>query len=150
MMAQEAEEEDDALASAPLKRLVARDMPYHQSSNRLQVRHQASGRKNGPLFHWLYVRDWVHVLLRLRTAVSLFLFVVIWTIFLIIFALIYVAVDGQNPDIDCGLGKVPDTIKFNAAFAFSLETTTTVGYGLPNSGNVSATDRASLVNAVLQ
>ena len=46
---------------APMQRLVARDLPFHQSSNSLRVRHQASDRTKHhqhalifPLrfFHW--------------------------------------------------------------------------------------------------
>eukprot|EP00578_Thalassiosira_sp_NH16_P032837 CAMPEP_0181082428 /NCGR_PEP_ID=MMETSP1071-20121207/3616_1 /TAXON_ID=35127 /ORGANISM="Thalassiosira sp., Strain NH16" /LENGTH=413 /DNA_ID=CAMNT_0023164013 /DNA_START=380 /DNA_END=1621 /DNA_ORIENTATION=- len=44
-------------------------------------------------------------------------------------------VDGKNPKENCGLGVAPNTIGFYGAFAFSLETATTVGYGLPNSVN---------------
>ena len=75
------------------------------------------------------------MLLRFRTVVSLSMFVAIWTLFLLFFAGLYVYVDSKDPEIDCGLGKVPHPIKFAGAFAFSLETTTTVGYGIPNGGN---------------
>lgn len=37
-----------------------------------------------------------------------------------------------DPNQACGLGEPGNPIKFYGAFAFSLETTTTVGYGLPN------------------
>ncbi|KAL7530704.1 hypothetical protein ACHAXR_003634, partial [Thalassiosira sp. AJA248-18] len=124
-------------SSAPMERLVARDLPYHQSSNSLRVRHQMSKKKNGAglrFFHW-YIEDWFHVLLRLRTVVSSLLFVTIWTGVLLIFAGLYVAIDNQNPDEDCGLGSLGNPIQFNGAFAFSLETATTVGYGLPNGVN---------------
>jgi hypothetical protein len=127
---------------APLKRLVVRDLPFHQSSNSLRVRHQmskeyskkAKGRRSAGglgFFHW-YIEDWFHVLLRLRTIVSAFAFVVLWTSFLLLFAGVYCMVDRINPDEACGLGEPGYPIKFYGAFAFSLETTTTVGYGLPN------------------
>jgi hypothetical protein len=63
------------------------------------------------------------------------MFVTIWTMFLLFFAGIYVWVDNADPQVDCGLGKSGHPIRFHGAFAFSLETTTTVGYGIPNSGN---------------
>lgn len=46
-----------------------------------------------------------------------------------VFAAIYVAIDNENPRVDCGLGTAdpPRPIAFYGAFAFSLETTTTVG-----------------------
>ena len=70
-----------------------------------------------------------NVLFRFRTVVSVICFTIIWTIFLIAFAAIYVAIDNENPRVDCGLGTAdpPSPIGFHAAFAFSLETTTTVG-----------------------
>lgn len=88
---------------APLQRLVVRDLPFHQSSNSLRVRHQMSkeyskkskGRHSAGglgFFHW-YIEDWFHVLLRLRTAVSAFAFVLVWTAFLVFFAGVYVIVD---------------------------------------------------------
>jgi potassium inwardly-rectifying channel subfamily J protein 9 len=129
-------------STSPLKRLVVRDLPFHQSSNSLRVRHQmskeyskkAKGRHSAGglgFFHW-YIEDWFHVLLRLRTVVSVSAFTVVWTAFLLIFAGVYVMVDRINPDEACGLGEPGFPIKFYGAFAFSLETTTTVGYGLPN------------------
>lgn len=123
-------------ATAPLQRLVERDLPYHQSSNSLRIRPQSSKRNASGLrfIHW-YIEDWFHVLLRLRTAVSILMFVTIWTLFLLFFAGVYVLVDSKDPEIDCGLGKVNNPIHFSGAFAFSLETTTTVGYGIPNGGN---------------
>jgi hypothetical protein len=95
-----------------LNRLVVRDLPYHQSSNSLRIRHQST--KPLRFYHW-YVEDWFHVLLRLRTAVSVFLFVVIWTSFLVIFAAIYYAVDAIDPRINCGLGVPPNSVTFYTA-----------------------------------
>ena len=97
---------------APLKRLVVRDLPFHQSSNSLRVRHQmskeyskkAKGRHSAGglgFFHW-YIEDWFHVLLRLRTVVSVSAFTVVWTAFLLIFAGVYVMVDRRYADEACG------------------------------------------------
>lgn len=130
-----------ASAAPPLKRLVPRDLPFHQSSNSLRVRHQSSrgrgragGTDGGELKFW-YRDDWFHVLLRFRTIVIVLSFVAVWTSFLLLFAAVYVRIDGINPEVDCGLGHAPNPISYYAAFAFSLETTTTVGYGLPNGSN---------------
>ena len=96
----------------PLRRLVVRDLPYHQSSNSLRIRHQSQ--KPLRFYHW-YVEDWFHVALRLRTAVSIFLFVLLWTTFLLIFSAIYHAIDRADPTVNCGLGVPPDSITFYTA-----------------------------------
>ena len=44
-------------------------------------------------------------------------------------------VDERTPNLQCGLTQGHDPISFSAAFAFSLETCTTVGFGLPNDSN---------------
>lgn len=43
--------------------------------------------------------------------------------------------DAISPETECGLGTAGNPIQFGPAFAFSLETCTTVGYGLPNGTN---------------
>jgi hypothetical protein len=121
---------------APLKRLVVRDMPFHQSSNSLRIRHQISPRSRGPMnVRFWYFPDWFHVFLRLRTEVSVLLFVALWTALIVIFAGLYYGVDSKDAEISCGLGHSGNPISFHGAFAFSLETATTVGYGIPNGGN---------------
>ena len=57
---------------------------------------------------------------------SAFIMLLIWTIFLIIFAEIYVLIDSWEVNVSCGLGKKGSPIQFFGAFAFALETTTTV------------------------
>ena len=123
--------------AAPLKRLIVRDMPFHQSSNSLRIRHQISPRsRGGPMnVRFWYFPDWFHVFLRLRTQVSLLLLVALWTALILIFAGLYYGVDRKDREVSCGLGPAGDPISFNGAFAFSLETATTVGYGIPNGGN---------------
>ena len=99
-------------AAAALNRLVVRDLPYHQSSNSLRIRHQST--KPLRFYHW-YIEDWFHVLLRLRTVVSAFVFVLIWTIFLLSFAGIYHAIDGADPRVNCGLGVPPNSVTYYTA-----------------------------------
>ncbi|CAB9514290.1 rectifier potassium channel 2 [Seminavis robusta] len=52
-----------------------------------------------------------------------------------IFAGIYMRIDTDRLDENCGLGAPGQPIQLGPAFAFSLETCTTVGYGLPNGTN---------------
>lgn len=55
---------------------------------------------------------------------------------IILFGAAYVGIDHYDPTVNCGLNPeegIP--INFGSAFAFSLETCTTVGYGLPSGSN---------------
>jgi hypothetical protein len=112
-------------------RLVLRNLPFHQSRNRIAVKHNVPAGK----MVWLLRHDWFHVLVRFPTHYSLALLLAIWTSMVLAFAGFYVAVDRHDPNQNCGLGAPPNPIHFGGAFAFSLETCTTVGYGLPNSTN---------------
>jgi hypothetical protein len=107
-------------AEAPqqLPRLVPRNLPFHQSKNKMEVEHNL-----GMKLLWKLVRyDLFHVLLRMPLYQSAFLLFSLWTVFILIFAAIYVAIDRQDPFTPCGLGPVGSPIKFYGAFAFSLET----------------------------
>jgi hypothetical protein len=107
-------------------RLVKRDYPFYQSSNRLQVSNQHMEFR---LLN-LLKNDWFHVFLRFPLGISILLFLSIWTGVIVIFAGLYMRIDALNADIDCGLGPVGEPISFGPAFAFSLETCTTVGYDI--------------------
>ena len=106
-----------------LPRLVDRNFPYHQSKNQIAVKnlHQDSGVVQ------LLLKDWFHVFLREHVLKSVTLLLVIWTVVILIFAAIYVKVDGDYLEKNCGLGEPGTPIEFGTAFAFSLETCTTVG-----------------------
>jgi len=67
--------------------------------------------------------------------VSLISLLLVWTLAIICFAGFYMAADRQDPSTDCGLGPPGRPIQFYGAFAFSLETCTTVGYALPSTSN---------------
>jgi hypothetical protein len=104
----------------PLPRLVQRNLPFAQSQNRVRI-----GHNQGYKIYMLLRHDWFHVILRLRTSVSLLILLTIWTSAILIFAGLYVWVDNRNPEVNCGLGLEGNPIRFGSAFAFALETCTT-------------------------
>jgi hypothetical protein len=110
-----------------LPRLIARNLPYHQSRNKMAVQSV----KNHSHIYPLLLLDWFHVFLRLPTYFTVTLLLSIWTLFILIFARIYIAIDTSNSALDCGLGDPGMPIAFGTAFAFSLETCTTVGCKQP-------------------
>ena len=115
-----------------LPRLVERDLSYNQSRNRVAVKN--SNHRNLGIYR-LLVLDWFHVFLRIPVWVSITLLLAIWTLVIVLFALLYVKIDKTWLEEDCGLGEPNLPIAFGTSFAFSLETCTTVGYGLPGSNN---------------
>ena len=106
-----------------LPRLVRQDMPFHQSRNKLSVKNEQHYSKIWKLL----LTDWFHVMLRLPTWFSVSMLLCTWTAVILMFAAIYVAIDTQNKEIDCGLGEPGFPIAWATSFAFSLETCTTVG-----------------------
>lgn len=118
-------------------RLIPRDLPFQQSKNRVHIRNYE--RNEIPLLpsaiKYVLSYNWFHILLRWNTLASLSFLVGLWFLLNVIFAYIYVVVDTRSPGTQCGLGQPINPISFSAAFAFSLETSTTVGYGLPNGSN---------------
>ena len=115
-------------------RLVQRDLPYYQSRNALNIHLKDLKKYAGKLRQ----HDWFHVWLRQNTLKSCLVLLMAWTLAIIVFALLYMAVDYGYRGTVCSLVKAGDlrsTMSFGGYFAFSLETTTTVGYGLPNGVN---------------
>ncbi|KAG7373247.1 inward rectifier potassium channel [Nitzschia inconspicua] len=113
-----------------LPRLVRRNRPFHQSSNKIFIKHN-----QGTKIYKLLRFNLFHVFLRWQTKWSLLVLMSVWTVAILLFALVYVAHDNIQPEQACGLGAANDPIGFAGAFAFSLETCTTVGYTLPNGTN---------------
>lgn len=118
------DDDDDDDDKGEVPRLVLRDLPYAQSHNYIQVRHNYSFLKINKLIQ----HDWFHVLLRFSTSKSLFILISTWTLFLVIWAGCYVWVDRSNSGVECGLGPNGNSITFRGAFAFSLQTCTTGTY----------------------
>ncbi|KAG7373250.1 inward rectifier potassium channel [Nitzschia inconspicua] len=113
-----------------LPRLVQRNRPFHQSSNKVFIKHN-----QGTKIYKLLRFNLFHVFLRWQTKWSLLVLLSVWTVAILLFAVLYVAYDNIKPEQTCGLGAENRPIYFAGAFAFSLETCTTVGYGLPNGTN---------------
>jgi hypothetical protein len=113
-----------------LPRLVRRYRAYFQSSNKVYIRHN-----QGTKIYKLLRYNWFHVFLRWKTRFSMTVLMSFWTIMILVFAGVYVAHDSIRPYKSCGLGGEGTPITLAGAFAFSLETCTTVGYTLPNGVN---------------
>lgn len=112
-------------------RLILRNLPFFQSKNKVSVIHN-KGLDIAPLLQ----HDWFHVFLRLPSKYSITIMLSVWTGMVLAFAGLYIAFDNSNEKEVCRLGDSPnDIITFGAAFAFSVETCTTVGYGLPSGTN---------------
>lgn len=125
-------------------RLVRRNLPLHQSDNYLQVTNHQRVRYFNLLRH-----DWFHVVLRVNPFASILVLLSVWTAVIVVFAGFYMMIDSYNEGTDCGLGPIGSPIAFGPAFAFSLETCTTVGYGLPGGTNAFFEDNCNSVQLVI-
>ena len=105
-----------------LPRLVLRDRAFHQSSNKVHIQHNQGARIFKLLKHNLFF-----VFLRMSTWKSLTALISLWTGAILLFAVLYMIYDNGNLSTQCGLGIDNGPIHFASAFAFSLETCTTVG-----------------------
>ena len=123
-------EGDNSANNIPMPaRLIKRNLPNYQSANNVDIANR------NVEWNLTYRYDFFHATLRWPTWSSVAALICIWTMLVISFAIIYEAVDRRRPDEECGLGHKGSPIDFNGAFAFSLETQTTVGYGLPGGVN---------------
>ena len=113
----------------PFVRLVPRD----SRSNRLNL----PGRRPP----WNNRRpDYFHIFLTYPTPYITLVLLLLWTASIMFFALVYFLVDRLDPSVQCGLAQATDddvvvNIAFYTSVAFSLETGTTVGYGLPGASD---------------
>lgn len=112
-------------------RLVKRDLGHNQSSNELGINYTGLDVDICGLLR----RDWFHAILSVPTTVSILTFLLVWTLVILLYAVLYREYDRLDPEMECGLGNKGQPINFGPAFAFSLETCTTVGYGLPSGTN---------------
>jgi hypothetical protein len=123
---------DDITQKSP--RLIHRDLPFFQSRNKFNLNILSKEKYVAKLLY----EDWFHFLLSLDFYSLSMLLILSWTTGILTFSGIYMGIDYLNRGTICSLMKPNDsrpTMSFGGYFAFSLETTTTVGYGLPNSIN---------------
>jgi hypothetical protein len=105
-----------------LPRVIERNRPFFQSANKINTQHN-----QGVGIYKLLKHNWFHAALRWPTIRSVSLLLTLWTGTIIFFAGIYVLYDNLDSKVNCGLGPAGEPIGFAGAFAFSLETCTTVG-----------------------
>lgn len=110
-------------SNAFLPRLIPRNLPFHQSKNKMASKNVNSQTDVARLL----VKDWFHVFLRQHVLKTVTFLLVLWTLVILLFAVIYVRIDTAYLEYSCGLGEPGIPILFGTAFAFSLETCTTVG-----------------------
>ena len=112
------------LSQVSLPRMVHRDLPFHQSTNSMSVKNTA----RYSLLR-LMIMDWFHTLLRCPAAISITFLLLLWISLVAFYGVIYWFVDNHYYNsVDCGLGPTEkEFISLSGAFAFSLETCTTVG-----------------------
>ena len=101
-----------------LPRLVERNRAFHQSSNKVHVRHN-----QGLNIFRLLRFNWFHVFLRWPTKYSFFVLMSLWTGIILVFAVLYLLNDEINRGTHCVLGGLNgEVISFGGAFAHSLQT----------------------------
>jgi len=109
-----------------LPRLVDRSRAFHQSSNKVHLRHN-----QGWNIYRLLRFNWFHVMLRWPSKYSFTFLVTSWTGTIVFFAMLYVWHDEINRGGRCVLGGPNgEVIGWAGAFAFSLQTCNTVGKDL--------------------
>jgi hypothetical protein len=120
-----------ALVAKIPPRMVLRNNPFDQSKNRFNVGYTNGGARLLRLLR----HDWFHVVLNMGTFRSLAALLTFWTAMIFLFAAAYMRMDQRDDEPQCGLRIDGKPITYAGAFAFSLETCTTVGYTLPFSTN---------------
>ena len=101
-------------------RLLRRDAPFRQSTGRIYM--HRTGAAVGLALHDLF-----HVALSMPWSLLMILCTSSYTIVMLVFACLFCLADG--PDVQCGIAPYGRRPTFYHAFAFSMETLTTIGYG---------------------
>jgi hypothetical protein len=107
------------------RRLVRRDSAFHQSSGKINMHR---GLRAGQLLG-LAQKDWYHVLLTMKSRSLLLVIVCTFTLVVVFYAFMFMLVDDSLEG--CGIAPKGQRASFYNAFAFALETLTTIGYAVP-------------------
>ena len=111
--------------SAQPRRLVRRDSAFHQSSGKINMhRGLRADRLLG-----LAKRDWYHVLLSMKSRSLLLVIACTFTLVVVFYAFMFMLADHSLEG--CGIAPRGQRASFYNAFAFALETLTTIGYAVP-------------------
>jgi hypothetical protein len=119
---------------APAQRLIARGQPFHQSEGKFRLS------RSDPRFFWWFLlkaKHWVALGMQMPTTAILLFIACTYTLLVVLFASIYIALASSN-ECAIGDGDGDDALDFHAAFAFSLETSSTIGYGFPGDRGTTA------------
>ena len=111
-------------------RLVRRDFPFNQSSGKIFMARSGWGIK---ALREIATKDWFHVLIEAHLLILCLTTVILYTLIILVFTACYILVDGRGAN--CGLAPEGEQVSFQTAFAFSIETMTTIGYGIPHDSN---------------
>ena len=103
-------------------RLLRRDAPFHQSSGKIYMHRTGAAMR-------LALHDSFHVALSMPAILLFTTCITGYTLLMLAWAGLYVALD--HPGVYCGIGPLGQYPSFYHAFAFSMETMTTIGYGIP-------------------
>lgn len=106
-------------------RLVLRNFPFDQSRNIVQVEHNQGTAKISRLIR----HDLFHVLLQLSTVKIILLLMSCWTALILFFAAMYIAADRYHGIGICSMGLSGEPLYFYTAFAQSLQTAVSTGFG---------------------
>ena len=123
----------DALDGERL-RLLRRDAPMKQSTGRIYMHRSGASRR-------LAFYDFFHVILGAPLWILLGFILSCYTFVILVFACLYlIAEDGKA---ECGIAPLGERPVFYNTFAFSMETLTTIGYGVPFDGYLLQDSRCS-------
>jgi len=100
-------------------RLIERRAPFFQSSTLVNVRYSEHDSRTRWARRYIIFRDWFDYLLSFRTSIVIFFLIIAYTLQLFVWTGFYMS-------IDCEESNPPLTA--HEAFAFALQTATTVGF----------------------
>jgi len=120
-------DEDAKAETVNQQRIFERDLPFYQSSGSVHVNFTFIDRDRAMIWEQRALRahDWFDTFAAVNTGALMLAIFLLYTVGVLAWAGLYIGVSAACNDPEVGV------MTFQTAFAFSLETSTTVGYGLP-------------------